>query len=315
MLPDNEATAENVTAAVQLALAYRDRWLAAWRARLVHRSSSAAKTIVPVAFRWRVGVFARDGGSEEYIDPSPIAETACATLAAVVCHQRAAASNVGGTGAAFEHFAAAGQLIAWLRQDVLPGFCPWLEQAAHNRRREPHFLADTWYAAVAAAIEGQAICKQALLDAVRKQPPGQVAVRSFQGGQQFGRAAALLPAEPQLHAAKHRAAAFAYRHLAETLANDYGSEQMGLAVACATEAVRLFRLANEHGSTAAAGVAQATKKYEDCLAELDRRNDVEAGCQTVPPLSSVRVVFSTTSETITIQHDDDSQTTIVLPLK
>jgi len=298
-----EASKETIGAAVQAAEAYRARWLPFWTKRLAgHAFAPPTKrettTQVPLAFRWRVNVYGSEAvragaGSVEYTDPSPIAETVCATLALAVALHRSG------------EFARAGSLVAWTRENVLPLFRPWIGRPG----KEPHFLSEAFLGTVALAIDGQRACKEALLWSVRGEPARATAVRMFRGARKFRDAHVLVPGEEALQATQRRVTASAYRYLSQAVAEE--TSHMGVAVACARQAVAEAARSTNCPERTLAG-------HKGHLETLERRNENEAGFQPVPEQGKLRLSFSRVATAVCVEERDEAAAgtvyTIVVPV-
>lgn len=311
LILNDSPSPETLQHAIQAAESYQNRWIPFWKTRIATHASLAPQNRLqsvrlPLVFSWRVDVFhagGGGGGSTEYFDPSPLAETICATLALAICKHRAGALTLGGPDAAAQHFAEAESLLKWTKTAVLPLFRPW----SRPGKREPHFYSDVFIEAVEMAVSGHGLCKTALVQSVRGDSSVSTAVSLFRGAKRFQQALALLPGEQLLRHSHVRATSSAYRYLAQALADD--TPHMGVAVTCAKEAVRLSELA---GPSAAA----AATKHREFTAELERRNSAEAGWQPVPQLHQISLVFAAAATDLTVQTQDDGNgIKIIVPLR
>ena len=293
-----DADAGTVQQALERAHAYHRLWTEYWRQYLA--LPGACTTRLPVAWRWRIDVFAADDGTPqvmpaETIDPSPLVETACATLAVIATAQRLAALSHGDAAVAL--LDQASDMVQWLRADVLPRFRPRV-RPKHVHGREPYVMSDTVLASIADALRAQKLCKVTMQRAVRNDDaPIVTAIQLFRAARHMQTALAGVPAAGGLLRGHQRAAAGAYRFLAQALM-DTNAEWGGVAVACAKEAVHLTR----------------GEAHVDVLAALKKRNDLECGMQAVPRRAAVHVQFGDCDALrVDTKYDDEQRVTVHVP--
>jgi hypothetical protein len=251
----------------------------AWR-KFVHETvydrGSVSRTRLPLEFSWRVALVSGDQDTT-YTDASPLLETACSTLAYVAALQRWGA--VSDTTHALE---LAVEELESLRSNVLEPFViPHVAppSSADTRRREPAVLSALFCRSLAKAVRAQLLVKRAVSYLQGAEPSSDTASHMasllFAARSSFNGALSILPTNAHFADAQRTVSALAHRYVAEALVDSSSDDaQRGLAVALAQAAHRM------HPTNV------AVQKY---ATELNERNAVEFGMQTVPSWESIEL--------------------------
>jgi hypothetical protein len=254
-------------AAATAACAYRDAWGGFAGRRLSDVGESRARaTHGAVAFPWQIFLVpaATAAGGDAAAAPPVIVrhadscvmyESACAALLAAALLQRA--RTLPETRRALD--------IVRQTRALLTRFVPRIGP----RGREPHVLCPTYFEALSAALEGQALfC--AARDGVLKRDPDRAPhapVMLLQSAARFKRATQLLPTQRDLAACRARSAAFAYYFLVDDVAgarDDY-EHAYGVALACIEEALALDSEHTTAPSELIARKATAMRQHNDAV--------------------------------------------------
>ncbi len=267
-LDANDATRidEHVAALQQYATAWRT-----FVREYVYDRGSVARTRLPFEVSWSVSLVSPTPTT--YTDGSPLLETACATLAYVAALQRAGAVTGVGLDTAVAE-------LETLHDSVLEPF--FLPQSSHpessrDAPRASPVLSTVLCRALAAAIAGQARVKTAVaaLQAGTHDASAMTAAL-FGARESFSRSLAALPTTQAFRDAHRAVSALAHRYAAEALVDVPDDATRGVAVTLARAAHRI------HPTNT------AVQKY---AAELDDRNQIEFGMQTVPSWESIAIAI------------------------
>lgn len=270
----NDGSALDVTEHVDALRTYAHEW------------RRLGPTLPPSATRtyaWRVQLLA-DTDVREYEMSASVLETACSTLALVAAHQRRGAVDARG---AVDDLPAARRELAWLRT--------YLDEHVHvprtnTGRRDPEVLSRVLVAALDAAVAGQAAVKRgiaAMQDGTSS--ASSMAATLFESARLFRTAVDVLPTYTALTSAHTSTNALAHRYAAQALldAVDAGALQEGARGVAVTLARRAHDIDPRN---------EAVRRYVD---EIEARNRLEFGMQSVPTTATVVVTVTSAAPNVT----------------
>jgi hypothetical protein len=270
----NDGSALDVTEHVDALRTYAHEW------------RRLGPTLAPSAARvyaWRVQLLA-DTDVREYEMSAPVLETACSTLALVAAHQRRGAVDARG---AIDDLPAARRELAWLRA--------YLDEHVHvprtnSGRRDPEVLSRVLVGALDAAVAGQMAVKRgiaAMQDG--SSSASSMASTLFESTRLFQTAVDVLPTYAAFTSARTSTSALAHRYTAQALLD--AVEVGALQESARGVAVTLARRAHDIDPR-----NEAVRRYVD---EIEARNRLEFGMQSVPTTATVLVTVTAAVASVT----------------